>query len=94
MAALPLAEALEDAEAASSAPAKETSFTPTASSQIYSKSTISQPPRAKPICLGTSHAQLFPLYHLLSLCPPPGWEEHGFLTVQALCTLGSEGEHC
>lgn len=91
MAALPLAEALEDMEAAaSSAPAKETSFASAASSQIYPESNISRPP----ICLGTSHTQLFPCYHFLSLCPPLDWEEHGFLMAQALSTLGSEKEHC
>lgn len=94
MAALPLAEALEDTEAAFSAPAKGTSFVCAASSQIYPEPNISQTPRAKPTCLGTSHAQLFPFYYFLSLCPPLDWEEHGFLTAQTLCTLGSEGEHC
>jgi len=94
MAALPLAKALEDAEAVSSAPAKELSFTSAASSQIYPDPNISQPPRAKPICLGTSHAQLFAFYHLLSLCPLLDWEEHGFLMDQAPGTLGSEEEHC
>lgn len=93
MAALPLPQALEDMEAAS-APGEETSSTSPASGQIYPEPDIPRPPRAKPICLGTSHAQPFPFYHLLSLCPPLDWEEHGFLMAPALCTLRSEGERC
>lgn len=63
MAALPLVEALEDTEAASSAPVHETSFT---SSQIYPEHKISRLPRAKPIFLCTSRASHF---HFTTFCP-------------------------